>query len=338
MIFLRLAILLVCAAPLRAALFDWPTENRALQEGRPENFYMYVDRNFEGVESKPWEGGSYGYVRGPQRIGGEVVYNTLHEGIDIAPVQRDASGNPLDDVKACAAGIVVHASNEAGASNYGRYVVIRHVIDGSPVYTLYAHLGTVQAKPGQEVAQGAVIGRMGYTGAGINRERAHLHLEIAVLLNEDFERWYNRHFSGSPNKHGIYHGYNLVGLEPASILLESAKNPLFSLKKHILNQEAAYQITIPDSPNLSIIRNYPWIVPDGEPATSRGWTVSFTQYGVPVKAVAANQPPLEPRLDWVKETPFAYHAATRGIIAGSKGSPRLTDSGRRFVELIRGTP
>ena len=338
MIFLRLAILFACAAPLRAALFDWPTENRALQEGRPENFYMYVDRNFEGVETKPWEGGSYGYVRGPQRIGGEVVYNTLHEGIDIAPVQRDASGNPLDDVKACAAGTVVHASHEAGASNYGRYVVIRHVIDGSPVYTLYAHLGTVRAKTGEEVAQGAVIGRMGYTGAGINRERAHLHLEIAVLLNEDFEGWYNRHFSGSPNKHGIYHGYNLVGLEPASILLESAKNPSFSLKKHILAQEAAYQITIPDSPNLSILRNYPWIVPDGEPATSRGWKVSFTQYGVPVKAVAANQPPLEPRLDWVKETPFAYHAATRGIIAGSKGSPRLTDSGRRFVELIRGTP
>ena len=126
-------------------------------------------------------------------------------------------------------------------------------------------------------------------------------------------------------------------MEPAAILLESAKNPAFSLKDHIRNQEAAYQITIPNSPNLSIIRNYPWIVPDGESASPRGWTVSFTQYGVPVKAVAANQPPMEPRLDWVKETPYAYHAATRGIIAGSKGSPRLTDSGHRFLELICGT-
>jgi hypothetical protein len=228
-------------------------------------------------------------------------------------------------------------SHEAGASNYGRYVVIRHLIEGSPIYTLYAHLSTISAQSGQKVAQGEVIGKMGFTGAGINRERAHLHLEIAVLLNEDFEAWYHRYFSGSPNKHGIYHGYNLVGMEPAAILLESAKNPAFSLKEHIRNQDVAYQITIPDSPNLSIIRNYPWIVPDGEPASPRGWTVSFTQYGVPVKAVAANQPPLEPRLEWVKETPYAYHAATRGIIAGSKGSPRLTDSGHRFVELISGT-
>ena len=329
--------LLAATTPLCAALLDWPTENKALLEGRPEDFYMYVDRNFEGVESKPWEGGSYGYVRGPQRVGAEIVYGTLHEGIDIAPVHRDAAGNPLDDVKSCAAGTVVHVSHEAGASNYGRYVVIRHLIEGSPIYTLYAHLSTISAQSGQKVTQGEVIGKMGFTGAGINRERAHLHLEIAVLLNEDFEPWYHRYFSGSPNKHGIYHGYNLVGMEPAAILLESAKNPAFSLKEHIRNQDVAYQITIPDSPNLSIISNYPWIVPDGEPASPRGWTVSFTQYGVPVKAVAANQPPLEPRLEWVKETPYAYHAATRGIIAGSKGSPRLTDSGHRFVELISGT-
>jgi murein DD-endopeptidase MepM/ murein hydrolase activator NlpD len=329
--------LLAATTPLCAALLDWPTDNKALLEGRPEDFYMYVDRNFEGVESKPWEGGSYGYVRGPQRMGAEIVYGTLHEGIDIAPVHRDAAGDPLDDVRSCAAGTVVHVSHEAGASNYGRYVVIRHLIEGSPIYTLYAHLSTISAQSGQKVAQGEVIGKMGFTGAGINRERAHLHLEIAVLLNEDFEAWYHRYFSGSPNKHGIYHGYNLVGMEPAAILLESAKNPAFSLKEHIRNQDVAYQITIPDSPNLSIIRNYPWIVPDGEPASPRGWTVFFTQYGVPVKAVAANQPPLEPRLEWVKETPYAYHAATRGIIAGSKGSPRLTDSGHRFVELISGT-
>ena len=331
-------ILLASSAPLCAALFDWPTDNKALLEDRPQDFYMYVDRNFEGVETKPWEGGSYGYVRGPQRVGDSIIYNSLHEGIDIAPLYRDASGNPLDNVKSCADGIVVHTSHEAGASNYGRYVVIRHLIEGSQIYTLYAHLSSISVKCDQRIAQGEIIGQMGFTGAGLNRERAHLHLEIAVLLNEDFAAWYQRYFSGSPNKHGIYHGYNLVGMEPATILLASAKNPAFSLRDHIRNQEVAYQVTIPDSPNLSIIRNYPWIVPDGEPASPRGWTVSFTQFGIPVKAVAAAQPPIEPRLEWVKQTPYAYHAATRGIITGSKGSPRLTDSGRRFLELIQGTP
>jgi murein DD-endopeptidase MepM/ murein hydrolase activator NlpD len=321
MIWRPLLILLASCAPLFAALFDWPTENKALLEGHPEDFYMYVERNFEGTTTKPWEGGSYGYVRGPQRVGEDVIHTTLHEGIDIAPTRRDAVGNPLDDIKACAAGTVVHTSHEAGASNYGRDVVIRHLIEGSPIYTLYAHLSSICVQPDQEVSQGEIIGRMGFTGAGINKERSHLHLEIALLLNENFEPWYRRYFSGSPNKHGIYHGYNLVGVEPASILLAAAKDPGFSLKKHIPPQEAAYQITIPDSPSLSIIRNYPWLVPDGEPASPRGWTISFTQFGIPVKATAAAQPPLQPHLDWVRETPHAYQTATRGSSPAPKAPP-----------------
>ena len=84
-------------------LVDFPTDNRALLEGRPQEFFMYVERDFEGEKTKPWQGGQYGYVRGPQRSGGKVIYTHLHEGIDIAPVRRDATGNPLDEVRASAA-------------------------------------------------------------------------------------------------------------------------------------------------------------------------------------------------------------------------------------------
>ena len=158
------------ASPLHAALFDWPTENRALLEGRPQDFFMYVNRNFEGEETKPWEGGSFGFVRGPQRQDGDVIYTTLHEGIDIAPVRRDASGNPLDEIRASANGLVVHTSREAGASNYGRYVVIEHKIEGYRFYTLYAHLAKIEPslKPTQPVRRGTVIGLMGRTSAGVS--------------------------------------------------------------------------------------------------------------------------------------------------------------------------
>lgn len=334
----RLALLLVClSTAAHAGLFDWPTENRALLEGRPEAFYMHVDRNFEGVSSKPWQGGSYGFVRGPQRQGGEVVYATLHEGIDIAPVRRDAAGNPLDEVRASADGTIVHASAEAGASNYGRYIVIEHNIGGSHFYTLYAHLGALGVKPGQTVSRGDTIGRLGFTGAGINRERAHLHFEIALLLSEDFDAWHEKHFKGSPNKHGRFNGMNLAGIEPSAVLLECANDPTFNLHEHILAQEAFYKITIPNSPGLAIVRNYPWIVPAGEPASPHAWTVSFTQFGVPIRATATDHPTPQPTLDWVRETPVAYHHATRGIIAGSKGSPRLSDSGKRFIDLVCGS-
>lgn len=335
MIHWPVALLLACTATLHAALIDFPTENRALLEDRPQDFYMYVDRDFEGVVSKPWEGGTYGYVRGPQRLGGEVVFTSLHEGIDIVPLRRDATGKPLDDIRAAAAGKVVHASAEAGASNYGRYLVLEHRIEGSPVYTLYAHLASLSVQAGQDVAQGEVIGRLGCSGSGLNQERAHLHFEIALLLNQDFEPWYQRYFSQTPNKHGLFHGFNLVGFDPSAVLLACAKNPAFSLRAHLLASEPFYKITLPNSPGLTLIDDYPWLVPAGEPANPRAWTISFTEYGVPIRATAAEASP-QPRLDWVRETSVAYHHATRGILSGAKGSPRLSDAGRRFLELLCG--
>jgi murein DD-endopeptidase MepM/ murein hydrolase activator NlpD len=330
------AFLLALALPLQAALFDWPTANRALLKGRPQDFYMYVNRNFEGVESTPWEGGAFGFVRGPQRLGGEVVYTSLHEGIDIAPLKRDAAGNPLDDILASAEGEVVHASREPGASNYGRYVVLEHKIEGSRVYTLYAHLSEISVQPGQRVAQGERIGRMGFSGSGLNRERSHLHFEIAILLSENFQTWHNRHFSGSPNKHGLFNGLNLAGVDPATILLESAKNPDFRLGEHIRSREPFYKITLPAEAALSLIRRHPWLVPDGEPSAPPAWTVAFTQHGFPVEARASLEATGEPGLTWIAPTHMAYHHATRGIVAGSPGSARLSDSGRRFVQLLGG--
>ena len=330
--------LLAVALPLHAALFDWPTENRALLEGRPQDFYMYVNRNFEGQETKPWEGGSFGFVRGPQRLDGDVIYTSLHEGIDIAPVRRDAAGNPLDEILASAAGHVVHTSREAGASNYGRYVVIEHKIDGCRFYTLYAHLSDITVQPGQRVSQGEMIGRMGFTGAGINCERSHLHFEITVMLSDDFEAWHRKHFAGNPNKHGLYNGLNLVGIDPTPILLESSKNPSFRLSDHIRSRQPFYKITVPDSAALSLIRQYPWLVPDGEPASPPAWTIAFTQYGFPVEARASMDAANEPKISWVAETHQAYHHATRGIIAGSPGGARLSDSGKRFVQLLCGEP
>jgi hypothetical protein len=258
----------------------------------------------------------------------------LHEGIDIAPTQRDASGKPLDDIRASAAGRIAHVSHEAGASNYGRYIVIEHDIEGSPVYTLYAHLSSISVEPDQQVAQGDVIGRMGFTGAGINCERAHLHFEIALLLSTDFESWYKRYFSGTPNKHGPYHGYNLSGIDPAKVLLECAKNPAFRFSDYIRGQEAFYKITIPNSPSLSIIRSYPWLVSNGEDASPTAWTIAFNRFGTPMSAMASSKAAAAPEIAWVRETPFAYNHTTRGIIAGSKGSPHLTDSGKRFLDLL----
>lgn len=335
---LRLLAALLAFSGAQAALFDFPTKNRALLEGRPEDFYMYVERDFEGEKSYPWEGGQFGFVRGPQRTPQGVVFATLHEGVDIQPLQRDPSGNPLDDVLASAAGQVVHVSKEAGASNYGRYIVVEHKIEGCPIYTLYAHLASTAVTPGQMVRQGEVLGRLGFSGAGIDRQRAHVHFEIGILLSKNFESWYAAHSSGDPNKHGLFNGMNLSGMDPSVILLAAAKDPGVQLTKHLAGLEPVFKITIPNSPDISLLRDYPWLVPPGEIASPPAWTISFSGTGFPVHAVASQKTLTAPEVAWVKDSPSSYALATRRLIGGPAGSPRLTESGQRFVSLLTAPP
>src|SRR5271157_3206748 len=115
-----------------------PTENHALLTGDYASFYQYVKRDFEGQVGDAWEGGQYGFVRDPRRIGATVLYTRFHEGIDIQPLQRSADGEPLDIIHAIAGGKVVYTNPVPSHSNYGRYIVIEHQLDGCPYDSLYA--------------------------------------------------------------------------------------------------------------------------------------------------------------------------------------------------------
>src|SRR5205085_8144520 len=138
-----------------------------------------------------------------------VVYTGLHEVIDIRCRHRDARGEPLDDVGAIAGGKVVHTNQVPGYSNYCRYIVIEHDWDGSPYYSLYGHLSEIAVAVGQMVNRSERIARMGYTREGLNQARAHVHLELNLLVNRNFESWHDRNFR-DPNHNGINDGTNLA--------------------------------------------------------------------------------------------------------------------------------
>ena len=315
-------------------LVEFPTDNRALLEGRPRDFFMYVNRDFEGVKSQPWQGGQFGFVRGPIRTGGKIFWLQLHEGIDIRPVRRDAHGNPSDEVRAAAAGQVAYVSRDAGASNYGRYVVVEHLWDGSPYYTLYAHLSSILVETGQSLAQGEALGVMGFTGTGIDRERAHVHFEVCMMLSRNFEGWHATNFPKDPNRHGIYNGLNLVGCDPARLLLAAHRNPTLKISEFLAGVEPAFKITVRNSPNFYLVRAYPGLVPAGEIANPLAWTITFSRYGIPVRIEAASISLAQPVVTWVKETGQPYTRSTKNLVGGPPGSPRLTEAGRRFARLL----
>ncbi|MFU8893914.1 MAG: M23 family metallopeptidase [Luteolibacter sp.] len=331
-IFFLLAPVMITAAPLDLRL---PTENRHLFSPTPERFYMYVDRNFEGEQSQPWEGGAYGYVRTPIRVRGEVVMTRFHEGIDIAPVKRDRAGNPLDLIMSIADGTVVYASNIAGRSNYGKYIVVEHEWEGASVVSLYAHLAEITCEPGDKVKAGSVLGRMGYTGVGLNRTRAHLHLELGFVLHTRYEAW---HRAGglSPNHHGIYNGMNIAGADVAAFFLAHRENPDIKFSEFIASQPVHFKVVVPGGETPEFVARHPWIRRPGvtNPAS---WEIHFTATGLPVGFSPSDRQASAPIVTAIRPSGDIPHRfVTRDLVTGEGHSATLSNGGRRLVALVTG--
>ncbi len=312
-----------------------PTRNDALYRGGGPDFYMYVERNFQGEKSNPWQGGQYGFVRNPRDTPAGRIFTKFHEGIDIRPMQRDPSGIPLDPVLAVDVGKVVHVNPVAGASNYGIYVVIEHLWEGCRYYSLYAHLRSASVSPGATVRQGQPIGILGWTGAGISLERAHVHFEIALLLNTRFEEWYGQYSADSPNRHGLYNGMNLVGMDVASFYLAKKKEPALTVAQFLRRSEPFFRVLIPNSPNFQLVRRYPWLAgADLAASNPVSWEIHLTTTGVPVRAVPSTVAVTEARLSGIRSSPHAYPSVTRGLVAGVRGNASLSASGKRAMHLL----
>lgn len=317
------------AAPIDLRL---PTENQHLFTGEPDQFYMYVDRTFEGETSKPWEGGSFGLVRNALRINNQILLTKFHEGIDISPVKRDQAGNPLDLVSSIAAGRVAYVSPIAGRSNYGKYVVVEHDWENSSVLSLYAHLAEITCKPGDPVNAGSVLGRMGYTGAGINRTRAHCHLELGMMTSAQYEEWHKKN-GGGTNYHGVYNGMNIIGTEVSRFFLEHKANPELTFSQFVAATPVYFKVAVPTQGTPDFVKRYPWIAKtSGEGAKS--WEISFSATGQPVAFQPSPREVSAPVLTSVRPSTVPHRYLTRGLVTGEGNRAELTRSGLQLISLL----
>lgn len=96
--------------------------------------------------------------------------STNHTGTDVNP----GSGYP---VQVIADGVVTEAGWDS--TGYGNKVVVRHVIDGQVVSTLYAHMqnDSIAVGVGQAITRGTVLGLVGETGEATG---PHLHLSVII--------------------------------------------------------------------------------------------------------------------------------------------------------------
>ena len=327
------ALFLLCAgawAQTQDLVYRLPTDNKSLYTTGKDDYFMYVDRIFEGETTKPWQGGTYGMVRNPFRPtpGAPVMYSRLHEGIDVKPVYRDARGEPQDQVRPIAPGTVAYVCANPGLSNYGRYVVIAHRVPEGTIYSLYAHLASVNCSPGQTVGTGNVLGRLGYSGVGLNKTRAHLHLEICLMINSNFAEFYT-----GENKHGNFNGMNLSGFDPAAVLSACRNGEPLSLSSYFSKLKEHYRVAIPCIGAMDILRRHPFLYKGSRTERTRpeSLEIAFTAEGLPIGIYPSTRSVQQPYIVSCRSMPTLQQNCTVNRVKNSSDKAALTRSGQNYI-------
>jgi len=324
--------MLAIRAPLvHAQPFQLPTANRALfDKGGQERFFV-------GTVGKPWTSGCFGCVR--------TEGWQMHEGLDIRCLQRDKRGEPTDPVMATADGTVAYINNRPSLSNYGNYLLVRHDIGGMEIYSSYAHLREIRPglKIGDAVKAGEVIATMGRTAntrEGISKERAHVHFELDLLVNERFPAWYKRTFPTQRNDHGMWNGLNLIGLDPRLVLLQQRQvGAKFDLLHFIQNQTELCRVTVRDTDFAWLKRYSALVIPNPKAAAKgvAGYEVALNYNALPFELIPRTASEIKGktkfRLLSVNAAEYRKNPCRR-LVTQRGARWELTSRGIRALELL----
>ena len=323
----------LCGAGLGAGAqpFYLPTANQALfvPGGEPDFFAP--------TPGKTWETGCFGCVRTDRR--------QMHEGLDIKCLQRDSRGEPADPVMAAAAGTVAYINDRPALSNYGRYLVLRHLIGGVEVYSLYAHLHSIRGdlKAGVWVQAGepiAVMGRTSNTAETISKERAHVHFELNLFYSDHFAAWYKTHFPRERNDHGVWNGENLVGFDPRLVLLEErAQGTNFNLTTWLQHRVELCRVLVRKA-DMPWVKRYPMLVapnPVAQKEGVAGYEISLDYNGLPFawvpRAASEIKGAAKYRLLSVNEAEEAQNPC-RNLVKRVSGRWQLATYGINLLDLL----
>ena len=211
------------------------------------------------------------------------------------------------------------------------------------IYSLYAHLSAIRPdlKIGEAVKAGEVIATMGRTSSAetITKERAHVHFELNVLVNDNFAAWFKKN-STERNDHGEWNGQNLNGLDPREILLgEHDPKGKFSLLNFLRSQTELCRVLV-RATNFPYLKRYPQLVlrnPEAEKEGVAGYEMALNYNGVAFALMPRAASEIKGRAKFqllsVNEAEKrANHC--RQLVVKRGGHWELTDKGLRELELL----
>ncbi len=291
---------------------------------------------FQPTASGRPESALYGTTRTAMK--GSRLMPSFHEGIDIAATARNRAGRPLDAVYAVAGGRVAYINRVAGNSNYGLYVVLTHPDPVGEVYSLYAHLASVEPglSVGQHVNAGETLGRLGNTPASIiPMERAHVHLEIGLILNARFPEWY-RAKKLKPD-HAAFNGRNLLGADPLAVFRHRQARPEFSFKDHLATLPRAFELLITPRKLPDFFRRYPSLW-KGPPYAGGPMVLACCENGIPLEGRSATEEERallgQARHRVLMASREVLGRNGRRLVVEERGAWRLGQSGQEWLEIL----
>lgn len=314
-----------------ADAFILPTPNRAVLTRGAE------EKAFTPTPGRTWMSGTFGCVRSDGW--------QMHEGLDILHTKRDIRGEPLDAIYAAAEGRVAYINSNTGLSNYGKYVVLEHRIEGLPIYTTYAHLSafTSGLSVGDRVQSGQTIGTMGRTSntrQAISKERGHLHFEISVRLNERYSTWHSAAMKGYRNDHGNWNGRNFVGIDPREVFLEQQKlGAKFSMLELVRSRTELCRILVRDT-KFSWLRQYTPLVRRNALADKEGvagYEIALDFNGLPFLLIPKAQSEIKggPRIELLSVNEKEQSSKPcRKLVTKRGGKWALANNGAQLIDLL----
>jgi peptidoglycan LD-endopeptidase LytH len=328
---LALSIFFAAVTAVFAQPFQLPTANRALFEPGGEGKF------FVGTVGKPWMSGCYGCVRSDGW--------QMHEGLDIRCLQRDKRGEPTDPVMATADGTVCYINTKPSLSNYGNYIVVRHQVGGLEIYSLCAHLSAIAPglKVGQSVKAGQTIATMGRTSntrEQISKDRAHVHFELNLFVNDRFPAWFKKTSPGERNDHGEFNGQNLLGLDPRLILLgEHEEGGKFTVLSFVRDQPALCRVLVRKT-DFPWLKRYAALIrsnPLAQKAGIAGYELALNFNGMAFELIprAASEIKGKGNYQLLSVNEAEYHKnPCRKLVAQKGGRWELTTRGENLLDLL----
>lgn len=277
---LNISVFFVTAREIEPTFqLSWPTPNPAFAKGMGYSAFLQ-----KTGPDKDFSSGAFGCVR-------NNGYK-FHEGLDLYPIKRARNGYAEDSIYAAMEGVVRYVNKIPNHSAYGNYLVLEHHTLEPRLYSLYGHLASIDPiiGVGSVVKVAQKIGKMGNTASyKIPLDRAHLHFEIGLRLSESFQSWYKTKKFSTPNRHGNFSGFNLVGIDPLPFYSKYSaqlfKNPLEYINS--LPIEAKIRVKTKKIPDFT--KRYPSLCKFSPKGIKwNGWECIFGPYGLPITLQQTN--------------------------------------------------